>query len=80
MTDDVRLRPSPTRPDCCGARVVPSNSMEARGCLKVGRRVLAHVTSPFGGSYTVFSNETEAHWQEQAETIAALATEEQVGT
>ena len=42
------------------ARVVPVNSQEAWGCLKVGREILAQVVSPFGGDYTVFGNETQA--------------------
>ena len=41
-------------------RVVPESSFEARGCLKVGRRVLARPTSPWGGNYVVFSDDTEA--------------------
>jgi len=41
-------------------RVVSESSFEARGCYKVGRRVLARVTSPRGGKYLVFSNDTEA--------------------
>ena len=41
-------------------RVVPTGSLEARGCRKVGRKLLWQGKSPSGGDYSVFSNETRA--------------------
>ena len=41
-------------------RVVPASSMEARGCRKVGRKLLASLKSPFGGNYEVWSDKTAA--------------------
>ena len=57
---DIREWKAQIRKQYGAIRVVPEGSYEARGCFKVGRRKLARLTSPWGGRYSVFSNDTEA--------------------